>query len=66
MIEKQKKRKVSPSIYILLVIMKLLVPKSQGVVKINFNNICEVSKTMHCNLLINLNLYVIVYSISHV
>ena len=53
MIEKQKKRKVSPSIYILLVIMKLLVPKSQGVVKINFNNICEVSKTMHCNLLIN-------------
>ena len=44
MIEKQKKRKVSPGIYILLVIMKPLVPKSQGIVKINFNNSREVSK----------------------
>ena len=37
---------MSPSIYVLMVIMRLLVPKSQGIMKINSNNIHEVSKTI--------------------
>ena len=49
MIEKQKNRWVSA--YIIMVIVRLLMPKPSGIIKVNSNNNCEMSKTAHYNLL---------------
>lgn len=41
------------SLYIVMVIVRLLVAKSQGIIKVNSKNNCEMSKTVHYNLLAN-------------